>query len=76
VKLAKVLLGLLKELDGLVDVGHVGLDGNRLAAHLANLFAHGLGSSRAVGVVDDNVGATTSKLKSHFLANATACVRC
>jgi hypothetical protein len=75
VDLSKMLLGLLEELHGLGHVGNVGLDGNRLATHFANLFAHFLGSGRTVGVVYDNVSTTAGELKSHLLADATAYTR-
>jgi len=72
VELAKVFLGFLEELNGLGDVGNVGLDGNSLASHTADLVAHLLGGSRAVGIVDNNIGTTAGELKSHFFSDTTA----
>ena len=73
VELAEVSLGLLEQLNGLLDVGNVGLDGNGVAAHSLDLGYDLVGLVVAVGVVDDNVGATAGELESHLLANTTAC---
>lgn len=70
---AKLLVGLLKHADDLLDLGHVGLDGGRVGAVLLDLVDHLLRSRVAVGVVDDDLGAATSQLEGHLAANATTC---
>lgn len=72
VDLAEVLLGLLEELLDLADVGDVGLDGNGVAAVLLDLLDDSVGGSVGVGVVDDDLGAASTELSGHSLANATA----
>jgi hypothetical protein len=76
VELAEVGLGLLEHLDGLVDIGDVGLDGNGLAAHLYDFINDRLSSLRAVGVVDNNICSTLGKLESHRLSDTTTCSCC
>jgi len=72
VEFAEVGLGLLEHRHDLVDVGNVGLDGNGLAAHLDDLVYNRLSSLSAVGVVDNNIGTTSGKVKSHCLSDTTA----
>ena len=72
---AEVRLGLLEERDRLRHVGDVGLDGDAAAAHGLDLGDDGLGGGRAVGVVDDDVGAAAGELERHLLADAAACGR-
>jgi len=55
-------LGLLEQADGFVDVGDVGLDGDGVAAHGLDVSDDFFGGVGAVGVVDNNVGATTGEL--------------
>jgi hypothetical protein len=73
VNLAKVLLGLLEELDGLLDVGDVGLDGNGVGTEVLDLLDDLLGGVGGVGVVDDDLGATACELESHLTTHTTAC---
>lgn len=67
-----LLLGFLEHLNGLVDVGDIGFDGDGAAAHLLDGFADLVGGVAGVGVVDDDVGAAAGELEGHFAANATA----
>jgi hypothetical protein len=75
VELAESFDNTVHELNGLLNVANVGLDGNCIRAilHLLDLLNHILGSLGAVGIVDNNLCATASKLKSHLLADTTAC---
>lgn len=74
VELAIVLNNFVHELDGLGDVGNVGLDGNSVRANLVfDLRDDLLGSLRTVGIVDDNLGTAAGELKSHLLSDTTAC---
>ena len=73
VELAKVRDRLVEELDGLVDVGDVGLDRDRVAAVLLDLGHDFVGGLDAVGVVDDDFGASLAELSRHCGADATAC---
>jgi hypothetical protein len=72
VELGECLLCLLEHLDGLVDVGDVGLDGDGLAAELLDFLDNQVGSLSAVGVVDNDIGTTAGKLNSHGFSNTTA----
>ena len=73
VNLAEVLLGLLEELNGLLDVGNVGLDGNGVGTELLDLLDDLLSSVGGVGVVDDDLGTTACELESHLATHTTAC---
>jgi hypothetical protein len=73
VELAELLDGLLEEFDDLVDVRHVSLDGGGIGAVLLDEINDLVGGRVAVGVVDNDLGAATSKLKSHLTADTTAC---
>jgi len=72
VELAEVLLGLVKQLDGLVNVGNIGLDGNGLASELLDLCDNLLSCLSAVGIVDNDISTTTGELEGHCLADSTA----
>lgn len=72
VELAESLDGLLKETDNLVDVRHVGLDGDGVGAVLLDLLDDLVGGRVAVGVVDNDLGAAASKLKGHLATDTTA----
>lgn len=72
IELAPLLLGLLEETDDLVDLTNVGLDGEGIGAVLLDLLDDLVGGRVAVGIVDDDLGATTSELESHLLADTTA----
>lgn len=71
---AKLLVRLLKHVHDLVHVGHVGLDGRRVRAALAELVHHLLRVPVAVGVVDDDPRAAPAHLERNLPANAAACV--
>jgi hypothetical protein len=75
VELAESLDGLLEETDDLVDIGHVGLDGDGVGAVLLDLLDDLVGGRVAVGVVDNDLGAATSKLKGHLATDTTASTR-
>lgn len=72
VELAPDLDGLVKELDDLVHVRHVGLDGGGVGARLLDGVDDLLGRLGAVGVVDNDLGAATTQLQGHFPADTTA----
>jgi len=72
IELAPDLDGLVEELDGLVDVGDVGLDGHGLAAELLDLLDDLVGCVNGVGVVDNDLGAATCELEGHLGAHTAA----
>lgn len=73
VELAELLHGLVEHADNLVDVGDVGLDGGGIGAVLLDQVDDLLSSGVAVGVVDNDLGTTTSKLESHLATDTAAC---
>lgn len=75
VELAKVLLGLGEHGDDLGHVRHVGLDGDRVAAHGLDLGDELVGCLGAVGVVDHHVGTAAGELESRLTAHASSCVK-
>lgn len=74
VELAPGLLGLGEHGDDLVDIRHVGLDGDGVAAGRLDLGDDFFGRLGAVGVVDDYLCATASELEGHFTADTSACI--
>jgi hypothetical protein len=73
VDLAPDLDGLVEEGDDLVDVGDVGLDGDSLGAGLLDHLTDLLGRLDTVGIVDNDLGTTATKLLGHLTANTTTC---
>lgn len=73
VELAKDLDGLLEHPDDVLDDTNVGLDAGSVRAVLLDGGDDLLGGLGAVGVVDNDLAATTTELHGHFPADTTAC---
>lgn len=72
VDLSKVFLGLGEEVDDLVDIAHVALDGNGVSAESLDLCNELIGSFGGVGIVDNNISTTTSKFEGSLTTHSTS----
>ena len=72
VELTEVGNSVVEELDGLADVGNVGLEGNGVGAVGLDLLDDLVGSLAGVGVVDDDLGTALSELSGHGGTDTTA----
>jgi hypothetical protein len=73
VELAEVLDDIVHQLYRLLDVANVGLEGMCVSSERLDFLDERLGSLSAVGIVNSNLGSSSSKLHSHLAADTTAC---